>query len=280
MKSKATEVRMIALDLDGTTLGKDGISENTKSTLEAAIENGVHVVVATGRTFTALPEDIYKIRGLEYVISSNGAHITYLPEDKIIYSNCISASAAARMRELLESYSRYPIEVFTCGRAYIDESVYSDLMENGSDYMNAGYIRRTRTPVHDIYGFLEKNKENIENINIHFRFLDDKEKFKVLLKAEKDITATSSFIHNIEIGGATTSKAEAIARLCEITGIMEKNVMACGDSHNDMAMIRAAGLGVAMGNAEEEIKAAADFVTLSNVEDGVAFAVKKFVLEK
>ena len=54
--------------------------------------------------------------------------------------------------------------------------------------------------------------------------------------------------------------------------------MACGDSHNDMAMIQAAGLGVAMGNAEEEVKAIADFVTLSNLEDGVAFAVKRFVM--
>lgn len=99
-----------------------------------------------------------------------------------------------------------------------------------------------------------------------------------MMKEQKDITATSSFIHNIEIGGATTSKADAIAKLCDIVGIEEKNVMACGDSPNDMAMIQAAGLGVAMGNAEEEVKAIADFVTLSNLEDGVAYAVKRFVM--
>lgn len=277
-ESKTTEVKLIALDLDGTTLGRDGISDYTRETLEEAIEKGIHVVIATGRTFTALPEDIYRIRGLEYVISSNGAHITYLPEEKIIYSNCISAAAAAKMRKILEAHSCHPIEVFTGGKAYIDERVYSDLMENGSDYMNADYIRRTRTPIVGIYDFLEENKANIENINIHFRLLEDKAQFWKMMKEQKDITATSSFIHNIEIGGATTSKADAIAKLCDIVGIEEKNVMACGDSPNDMAMIQAAGLGVAMGNAEEEVKAIADFVTLSNLEDGVAYAVKRFVM--
>lgn len=274
------EVKLIALDLDGTTLGEKGISGDTRSVLEAAITKGVHVVIATGRTFTALPEDIYGIRGLEYVITSNGAHITYLPENRLIYSNCISAEAVVRVRKILESNSMYPVEIFTGGRAYIDEAVFRDLMENGSDYMNAEYIRRTRTPVPRIYDFLEDNKESIENINIHIRSLEEKREFWKFMDTQEGITATSSFIYNIEIGGATTSKADAIAKLCERTGVKEENVMACGDSPNDIAMIKAAGLGVAMGNAEEEVKAAADFVTLSNLDDGVAFAVKRFVLDK
>ena len=83
--------------------------------------------------------------------------------------------------------------------------------------------------------------------------------------------------HNLEIGGRTTSKASAIASLCRLLNIKEKNVMAVGDSPNDEAMIKAAGVGVAMGNAEEEVKACADFITLSNGEDGVAYAVEKFV---
>lgn len=272
------KIKLIALDLDGTTLGKNGISDKTRETLEAAIKKGVHVVVATGRTFTALPGDIYKIRGLEYVISSNGAHITYLPEKKIIYSNCVSGEAIERVRRILEKHRQYPVEVFTEGRAYIDEAVFADLMENGSDYMNAEYIKQTRIPVPYIYGFLEENKESIENINIHFRAIEDKVKFWKIMDGQQGITVTSSFIHNIEIGGATTSKATAIARLCEIVGVEEKDVMACGDSPNDIAMITAAGLGVAMGNAEAEVKAKADFVTLSNTEDGVAYAVERFVL--
>lgn len=274
------KIKLIALDLDGTTLGSDGISEDTVKTLEAAIKKGVHVVIATGRTFTALPQDVYNIRGLEYVINSNGAHITYLPEKKIIYSNCAKGTSIEKISEILQAHSQYPVEVFTDGRAYIDEEVFNDLIKNGSDYMSVDYVVKTRTPIPHIYDFLRQNKENIENINIHFRFLEDKSQFKKLIESRKDIevTLTSSFIHNMEIGGPTTSKADAIAHLCRIIGIEEENVMACGDSLNDMAMIKAAGLGVAMGNAEQEVKEAADFITLSNAEDGVSHAVKKFVL--
>ena len=272
------KIKLIALDLDGTTLGKSGISEETVSVLETAIKRGVHVVIATGRTFTSLPKDIYKINGLEYVISSNGAHITYLPENRVIYSNCADSTAIEHVGEILEKNQQYPIEVFTGGRAYIDEAVYRDLKENGSDYMNVSYIMETRNPVPGIYDFLRKYKDNIENINIHFRDLGDKAQFWRILEKQQGITVTSSVTHNIEIGGATTSKAAAIAWLCFKVNIKEENVMACGDSPNDMAMIKAAGLGVAMANAEEQVKDIADFITLSNEDDGVAYAIRKFVL--
>lgn len=271
-------IKLIALDLDGTTLGSSGISDKTVDALNAAAKKGVHVVIATGRTFSALPEDISKLGCIEYVISSNGAHINYLPEDKIIYSNCISEEAASAVGKLLSENEDYPIEVFTGGKAYIDEDVFKNLKANGSDYMNVEYISKTRKPVPGIYDFLLNHKKNIENINIHFRDLTDKERFWQVLLKQKDITVTSSFIHNIEIGGSTTSKATAIAELCKRLNVLQENVMACGDSPNDGAMIKAAGIGVAMGNADQSIKDIADFITLSNTEDGVAYAVKKFVL--
>lgn len=271
-------IRMIALDLDGTTLNGWGLTQNTKETLEEAIRAGVHVVIATGRTYSSLPEDIFKIEGLEYIITSNGAHITNLISGKTIYSNCTEGTVIEKLSYMLEAASKHPIEVFTEGRAYIDKDVFDYISENGCSFMNVGYIQRTRTPVPEIYNFLRDHKDYIENINIHFEHLDEKAEFKNLLEKEKGITVTSSFPHNIEIGGATTSKATAIEHLCKFLGIDESNVMACGDSLNDCAMIEAAGLGVAMGNAEEEVKAVADFVTLSNTDDGVAYAVRKFVL--
>lgn len=274
-----SEIKLIALDLDGTTLkSKSALSEENKTCLEKAIEKGVHVVVATGRVFTALPESIFEIRGLEYVITSNGAYITRLKDMKNIYSNYASGSVIESVGKMLMNNREYPIEVFTKGRAYIDEEVFADVKKNGSDYMDADYIMRTRTPVPHIYDFLFENKAEIENINIHFRYLEDKAEMKRVFEEHEGITVTSSMPHNLELGGETTSKADAILNLCRILGIEEDNVMAMGDSLNDMAMIKAAGIGVAMGNAEEEVKKTADFVTLTNEEDGVAFAVRKFVL--
>ncbi len=80
-------IRMIALDLDGTTLTRDGLTRRTKETLEEAIRRGIHVVIATGRTYTALPERVHQIQGLEYIITSNGAHISEAQTGKFIYSN-------------------------------------------------------------------------------------------------------------------------------------------------------------------------------------------------
>lgn len=271
-------IRMIALDLDGTTLNGWRLTENTQKTLEAAIEKGVYVVIATGRTYSSLPEEIFKIKGLEYIITSNGAHITHLPSEKIIFSNCTEGHIIEKLSYLLEESSQFPIEVFTEGRAYIDKDVFEYISENGSTYMNVGYIQRTRKPVPEIYNFLRTHKESIENINIHFEFLNEKARFKEILEKIEGITVTSSFPHNIEIGGPTTSKATAIEYLCDSIGVKKEEVMACGDSLNDCTMIEYAGLGIAMGNAEEEVKAIADFVTLSNGDDGVAYAVKKFVL--
>lgn len=91
---------------------------------------------------------------------------------------------------------------------------------------------------------------------------------------------TSSFAHNYEIGGETTSKAEALRFLMKKLGLNSSQLMACGDSPNDEEMIKLAEIGVVMGNASEEMKARADYVTDSNAEDGVAKAIEKFVLKE
>ena len=97
-------IRMIALDLDGTTLTRDGLTRRTKETLEEAIRRGIHVVIATGRTYTALPERVHQIQGLEYIITSNGAHISEAQTGKFIYSNYASAEAVDRVLDIGEYF--------------------------------------------------------------------------------------------------------------------------------------------------------------------------------
>ena len=275
------EIKLIALDLDGTTLGRGAVlSQKTKETLEEAIAAGVHVVVATGRTLGSVPAPVLAIRGLEYIITSNGAQLTRLADRKTIYSNCPDREAIGEIGAILASYPQYPIEVFTGGRAYIDKAVFEDVRDNGSDFMDAAYVIATRTPVAGIYDFLSAQAGEIENINIHFPDMQAKAAMREILSAVKSVTVTTSTHHNLEIGGRTTSKADAIRHLCGILGIGEENVMAAGDSPNDGAMIEAAGLGVAVANALDEVKAKADFITLANDEDGVAYAVDKFVLAR
>ena len=271
-------MKMVALDLDGTTLNDFGeISERTESAFRKAMEKGVHIVICTGRTFRSLPAQLFEIEGLEYVVTSNGAKITRLSDRKTIYENNVGSDAVAAIAELLKPRG-YSLEVFLDGGAYIAEEEYREYQANGSTYRDIGYVLSTRTPVADFFDFIHRQKEHIENINISFPLMEDREILMELLDPVENVTLTSSFVHNIEVGGATTSKAEALRFLLEELGLTAFQLMAAGDSPNDLEMIKLARIGVVMGNASDEMKACADYVTDTNGQDGVAKAIEKFIL--
>ncbi len=271
-------IKLIALDLDGTTLDSAGrLPDENKTALERAIAAGVNVVVASGRCYSALPAEVTKISGVQYAISSNGAMITDMRSGKRIYSNCISKDTIHRVKEIVEEHG-YMIEVFVDGAAYMERSIWEDIRDNGINYRRREYIMTTRNPIDDIIGFMMAHDGEIENINFFFESMEEKPGIgKVLSELEDDATLTTSFDHNWEIGGKTTSKAEALRQLSSILGVTTEEMMSFGDSPNDIPMIEAAGLGVAVGNAKESVKEAADYITLSNDDAGVARAVEKFV---
>ena len=271
-------IKLIALDLDGTTLNDDKhISDVTKATLEEAIDKGVNVVIATGRTYSAIPEDVFKIRGIQYVLTSNGAVITDVQKGQVIYENCLSPKATQDVVDLLRQYD-FMVETFVGGIAYIDRKFYDGIRDHKIGYRHMEYVLKTRKPVDDIYEFILEHQGHIENINVNFEFQDDRAMMKKKLMQIPDATMTTAFDTNLEMGGGTTSKASALLHLEKILGVKPEEMMAVGDSPNDMAMMQLAGMPVAMGNAKEEVKAIAKYVTATNKEDGVARAVKKFVL--
>jgi Cof subfamily protein (haloacid dehalogenase superfamily) len=123
----------------------------------------------------------------------------------------------------------------------------------------------------------------IKDINIYkFLFVDnDRDKLNNLrmeLNKLEKIGTSSSWDNNIEAMGLNVSKGEALKELCNKLKISQDEVIAIGDSENDLSMLNFAGLGVAMGNADENIKEQADYITDSNNEDGVAKVIEKFVL--
>ncbi|MCQ4635319.1 Cof-type HAD-IIB family hydrolase [Anaerovorax odorimutans] len=271
-------IKLIALDLDGTTLNNDRIiSRANRSALEEAIDRGVNVVIATGRTYSALPEDVFQIRGIQYVLTSNGAVITDLRTKESIYENCIAPEAVEKAVALLKQYN-FMIEAFTGGGAYIEKSFYDHIKETRLSFRHVDYVLTTRQPIEGLYDFILEHKDHIENINVNFDDQADRSMMREVLSGLEDTTLTTSFDHNLEIGGATTSKAAALRELEHILEVKPEEMMAIGDSPNDMAMMRLAGMPVAVGNAKDEVKSIAKYVTATNHEDGVAQAVRKFVL--
>ena len=284
MKSEAEllkkTIKMVALDLDGTTFNSAGdISERTVKALEDAAAAGAHIVVSTGRSYASLPQHIKDVLGIEYAITSNGAHVNLLHSGEQIYSDFLDPQAVKRIAELKEETGA-DIEVFINGRAYVDESYYNDVKENGCTYRNAEYVIWSRRPVPDVTSMMLEHSHEIENVNFIFPTLEMLADARPKISAMENANVTSSFPNNLEVGGPNTSKRTALLWLTDQLGVSHDELMCCGDAPNDMAMLELAGIGVAVANAWGGLKDHADYITASNDDDGVAAAVEKFVLKR
>ena len=274
------DIKMVALDLDGTTFNSSGdLSGGNRRALEEAAARGVHIVVSTGRSYASLPDHIKTVKGLEYAITSNGAHVNMMESGEQIYSDFLYPSAVREIARL-KTVTGADLEVFINGRAYVDESYYEDVRENGCVYRNAEYVLWSRRPVPDVTAMMLEHRDEIENVNFIFPTLELLDEAKPLLESMENATITSSFPNNLEVGGPDTSKKTALTWLTGELGISPDELMCCGDAPNDQAMLEMAGIGVAVGNAWGGLKDHADYITGTNDDDGVAMAIDKFVLNK
>lgn len=273
-------VRIVALDLDGTLLKADQtIGERTQKALIDAMNSGVNIVIATGRPYVALPEAIKGIEGVRYAITANGGRIVKLHSGECIHSTPIAEETA---RKLLNWFRTLPymIEVHTGGGAYIDCHSLDNPAKHGIKDGSIEYLRNSRTELPDLYEFAFEHVSEIENINFHFGDQEAKKKMWAELEKFEDLYVTSSFDRLLEISNVNASKGKAIYALADILGVDYEDTMACGDGLNDLAMLEAAGVAVAMANGKPEVIAVADFVAPDNENDGVGVAIEKFALMK
>jgi HAD superfamily hydrolase (TIGR01484 family) len=240
--------RLLALDLDGTLLNdRSEISETNLEWVQHAREAGVTVCVSTGRGFqSALP--IAEQMGLDTpMITVNGGEIWTKPHS-IHRRTLLDSSKVMKLHALAEKHDVW-FWAYTTHDIYNKERWIDDTI--GSHWLKFGY-----------------HSEDLPVLN---EILQEIQTWDGL-----EITNSSPF--NIEINPSGVSKASALEEVCRMLGYDMSEVVAIGDSLNDIAAIRAAGLGVAMGNAQEEVKAAANVVTANNQHHGVALAIQKYVL--
>ena len=271
-------IRMIALDLDGTTLtSANTLSDRTREVLERAGEQGVYIVISTGRAYTSLPEEVKSVSAIRYAITSNGAHINEVSTGKAIYNDYLSEKAVKKAAELAQTLDT-EIEVFINCQAYVDESYYRYVEQYGCAYRNAQYVLWSRKPVPDVIQLLLDNSDRIENINFCFEGTAKLEDARPAINEIPEATITSSFLNNLEVGGPNTSKKTALIELMKMLGVSRDELMCCGDAPNDIEMLEFAAIGLAVGNAWGGTKDHADYIAPSNDEDGVAEAIERFVL--
>lgn len=274
-----SKIKLIACDLDGTLMAPDHltVTERTKNALLQAHNNGVKIAVATGRTLSVIYDVINQIPFADYVVYSNGAAICDLNTAKTVFSSYMSKKAVCSVVDFLEKYPVY-YEVYSGGCQYAQADKAGYFENNG---LPEEFLEKYMESVKFCDNLCEFAKSNpVEKINLYYfngKYLDE---IRDYLFSLSDIDRTSPVGGDIEMTAKGVDKAYALEDLCNGLGISADEVMAFGDADNDIKMLSFAGLGVAMGNADEKCKESANYVTLSNAEDGVAAAVEKFVLGK
>lgn len=271
--------KMIVMDMDGTLLNDDKkISDRNKEVLEKAAELGVKVVISTGRIFTSAIVYGEMIGIKTPIIASNGAYIREKDRDEVVYAKELGIH---NVREIIRISKKHGIwcHFYTPDTVYSEKLVYSSI--NYSKW-NKGLPEDRKVKIEilkenqweDVIN--EKGGELLKAVITD----DDREKIAALREemSKLDVEIASSYDNNFEVMNKGVSKGNAVAVLAEYFGIDREEIICMGDNENDISMIEYAGLGIAMANATEETQKAAKFVTLSNNEDGVAYAIEKFIL--
>lgn len=270
--------KLVAIDLDGTLLDSEKrISGENKNILELAMKKGVRVVVCSGRVYSGARMYALEVGAKGPIIACNGAIIRDLRTEELLYSNTMNLQDCHRIVDICRQEDLY-------FHAYINDIMYVEKLGFSSLFYwkrNQELPKENRVDIRIVQDVKRVFEENAPEVAKFVVISEDEEQ---LLRARKQVEqmagvqVMSSARGNFEVVNNEVDKGRALKYLADRLGIKREEIMAIGDNENDLSMIKYAGLSVAMGNGENYIKELADFVTLNNDEDGVAYAVKKFVL--
>lgn len=276
---KKMKIRLLAFDLDGTTLYNHGeLSEANRAALEAAAEKGVLLVPATGRLYSFIPSSVFSLPA-RYVLFSNGAVVYDKKTDQTLVSNLIPVEQAAALMELCDRFGLF-YEFYTDGGAvtFTDHEHYAmDVLhfpEEKRRFLRKHYIDETDHPAQ----YIRERNIRPEKLNLPYVPDEVREPFLQAVGELGTFEISYSLRDNLEFNAPGVHKGKGLAELCRVLGIDRSEVMAMGDSENDRGMLEFAGVSVAMGNANEAIRSIARFTTDRCEDDGAAHAVKRFIL--
>ena len=271
-------IKLIALDLDGTLLTTDKrITARTRAAIEECEKRGIEIVPATGRAMRAVPAGILELPGVRYGIFTNGASVWDIREEKSIAAQYIDWQTALKAIEILE---RYPMlyDLYIEGRGICEAQFLERLEEFGVPPENCRIIRSSRQPVPNLIAYLKEFHPPVQKINLIFREKAVKAEVRRELSQIDALSVTSSLPWNLEVNAQGATKGGGLERLRAHLNISREETMAFGDGENDLPMLQAAGLGIAMENGADFLKKQADIITLTNDRDGVAAAIEQYAL--
>lgn len=263
-------VRLIALDLDETTLDRDSrLSPRNRAALERAIEAGVEVVVATGRPMGTVPQEIRTFPGIRYAITGNGAAVYDLTTGEALVRHLVPEGAVEQIIGLSRG-EQATLEVFIQGKAYAQADYIRHPERFMADAQTKVYVQTTRNPVMDIVAFAREHRRELDSIDLVVADLNTKARLREKLKAVRGVYITTSVPRLLEVSNEACGKHRGLQFLAERLGVAQQDTAAFGNADNDAEMLSWSGFGVAVDNASPACKAAADHVAPPYWEDGVA----------
>ncbi len=269
---------MIGLDLDGTLLNeRKELLPYTKEVLRRALDKGVVVLTATGRPWMGIPEELRTFPGMHYALTSNGARILDIREGSVLIEQLLSRESAKKALEICGKYDTLQ-EVYYDGQGYASADKMAHVEKYHHNPNMWEYLRTTRIPVQDIFRLVDEEERGLDKVQALFADMNERRLAWDELSRVDGLELVGSLGYNIEVNAAGVNKGTGLIELGKLLGIKREEIMACGDGDNDTVMLREVGFGVAMANAEDQVKAAADYITDSNDNEGAAKAIEKFVL--
>lgn len=277
------DIKLVALDLDGTLFDNSSrISKRNLTAIRSITDKGIHVVISTGRPFEGIPFDQIKGTGINYAITANGSGIYEISTGKCLDENAMDEELVTPILNFLLTRDIH-MDAFIGGKGYTPIQCVETAQKLTVPSSIKNYIITTRTRLDNILQFIHENQLKVQKMTLNFYpaadgTLIDRETVRKFLVSNPSITTVCGGYNNLEFTRADANKGVGLRKLAEILGVNPDATMAIGDTENDLAIIEAAGIGVAMGNATDAVKARADYVTTTNTKDGVAAAIEHFIL--
>lgn len=285
----AIEMKLITIDLDGTLLGTDGkISPTNVRAIQQAKEAGHAVSISTGRSRHDTQE-IVKQAALQLPITTGNGGETYQGNERL-FSFTLSNDLVQEVIQLLEANEMY-YEIYTKDGIKADrekqEILYKEMQDLQQDSAEkkkrAEYALYLMGSQHGIIPTPDLNTHDYTEEGVYKIFMlsfnDDKlQRVYRVLNSRTDIALTASGEENLEISHQDAGKGNGLKLMANHFNIPIENTFVLGDSMNDYSMFQVAGTGIAMENAIDELKAISNYITTTNDEHGVAYAIENYIL--
>lgn len=261
--------KVLAFDIDGTlTNSRKEIEDSTKEAILRAADEGAIIVIATGRPKKgainyAKTLELEKNGG--YILALNGGLLERCSDSFVLSQNVIDRSF---YKEIYDIAKENNVGLMT----YDGDDVVSEDTDNKYLEIEARINGLGTKKVDNLYEYLDYEVPKFLMLGDGDYLAEVEKKVKARFEGRLDVYRSEPFF--LEVLPLNINKAQTLSKLLEYVGATREELMAFGDGYNDISMIEYAGMGVAMGNANDKVKAAANFVTLSNDEGGIAHAIE------